>query len=290
MESRRPDHRFAQDQRRGLTGNTALKAEYRARSESLGRGRPAHGIHSALGFTACDNLKERLQKFLAEAGVASRRASEQLIVDGRVAVNGQTVRELGAKVESGKDKVTLDGQSIRIKRKIYLALNKPRGLVCSRKDDLGRPTVYQLLPQEWSHLHSVGRLDFNSEGLLFLTNDGQFSLQLTHPRYGIHKKYIATVDGRVEPEMLRRFTQGIWHGGERFKAEKARLLSSSQSQSVIELDLAEGKYREVRRLFESQGRAVKRLQRIQVGKIKLGELRPGKWRTLTPTEIKSLLS
>jgi pseudouridine synthase len=235
-------------------------------------------------------LNERLQKFLAEAGVASRRAAEQIIVAGRVAVNGNIASTLGTKVDPLHDQVTLDGRPVRPKRKIYLALNKPRGVVCSRKDDLGRPTVYELLPKEWDHLHSVGRLDFNSEGLLFLTNDGAFSLRLTHPRYGVHKKYLATVDGRVEPQTLRRFVQGVWYQGERFKAEKARLLSSSSSQSIVELDLAEGKYREVRRLFESQGQSVKRLQRIQIGKIKLGELKPGKWRTLTDPEIKSLLS
>jgi 23S rRNA pseudouridine2605 synthase len=234
-------------------------------------------------------LKERLQKFLSQAGIASRRAGEQVILAGRVSVNGEVVAQLGAKVDPDHDRVTVDGQPVRVKRKIYLALNKPRGLVCSHKDELGRPTVYELLPKEWAHLHSVGRLDFNSEGLLFLTNDGQFSLHLTHPRYGVHKKYVATVEGRVEPSMLRKFTEGISYEGERFKAEKARLLSSSSSHSVIELDLAEGKYREVRRLFESQGRVVKRLLRVQVGKIKLGELRPGKWRTLTPVEIKSLL-
>jgi 23S rRNA pseudouridine2605 synthase len=183
----------------------------------------------------------------------------------------------------------VDGQPVRARRKLYVALNKPPGLVCSRKDEFERPTIYQLLPKEWAHLHSVGRLDYNSEGLLFLTNDGEFSLRLTHPRYAVHKKYLATVEGRVEPEMLRRFTHGVWYEGERFKAEKARLVSASQAQSVVELDLAEGKYREVRRLFESQGRTVKRLQRVQVGKIKLGELRPGKWRTLTEAEIKSLL-
>jgi 23S rRNA pseudouridine2605 synthase len=235
-------------------------------------------------------LKERLQKFLAEAGVASRRAAEQIIVAGRVGVNGNTVTTLGTKVDPLHDHVTLDGRPVRVKRKIYLALNKPRGLVCSHKDELGRPTIYDLLPREWIHLHSVGRLDFNSEGLLFLTNDGAFSLRLTHPRYGVHKKYLATVEGRVEPEILRRFTQGVEYEGERFKAEKARLVTSSQSKTVVELDLAEGKYREVRRLFESQGKSVKRLQRIQIGKIKLGELGPGKWRTLTEPEIKSLLS
>jgi len=230
----------------------------------------------------------RLQKFLADAGVASRRASEQLIRAGRVAVNGQTVSELGTRIEP-RSQVTVDGQPIRSKRKIYIALNKPPGLVCSRNDELGRPTIYELLPREWRHLHSVGRLDFNSEGLLFLTNDGDLTLRLTHPRYGIHKKYVVLVEEKVEEEMLRKFQQGVWFQGERFKTEKARLISASRSQSVVELELAEGKYREVRRLFESQGKTVKRLQRVQIGKIKLGELPPGKWRTLTEPEIKSLL-
>src|SRR5438270_741325 len=141
----------------------------------------------------------RLQKFLAEAGVASRRASEQVIREGRVSVNGETVTELGSKVDPGHDRVVVDGKPVKSKRKIYIALNKPRGLVCSKKDELARPTIYELLPKEWGHLNSVGRLDFNSEGLIFLTNDGEFSLHLTHPRYGVHKKYVAMVEGRVEP-------------------------------------------------------------------------------------------
>ena len=235
-------------------------------------------------------MKLRLQKYLAEAGVASRRAGEQMILAGRVAVNGCPIQELGFKIEPKQDQVSVDGKVVRAKRKIYLALNKPRGLVCSRKDELARPTIYELLPREWGHLHSVGRLDYNSEGLIFLTNDGEFSLHLTHPRYSVHKKYLATIEGRVQEEMLRRFTQGVWYEGERFKAISARLISANQSHSVVELELAEGKYREVRRLFESQGRTVKRLQRVQIGRIKLGELPPGKWRTLTEPEIKSLLS
>ena len=221
--------------------------------------------------------------------MASRRAGEQMIREGRVAVNGGTVRELGFKVDPAQDQVAVDGKTARTKRKIYLALNKPRGLVCSRKDELDRPTIYELLPKEWSHLHSVGRLDFNSEGLIFLTNDGEFSLRLTHPRYGVHKKYLATVEGKVDQDVLRRFTLGVWSEGEHFKAVTVRLVSANQSRSVVELDLAEGKYREVRRLFESQGRTVKRLQRIQIGKIKLGELPPGKWRALTEVERKSLV-
>jgi 23S rRNA pseudouridine2605 synthase len=139
-------------------------------------------------------------------------------------------------------------------------------------------------------VHSVGRLDFNSEGLIFLTNDGQFALRLTHPRYGVRKKYTATIEGEVGGDILKRFTQGIFDGGERLKALSARLVSGSRARSVVELELGEGKNREVRRLFESQGLLVRRLQRTQIGKIKLGELKPGRWRTLTETEIKTLLS
>jgi 23S rRNA pseudouridine2605 synthase len=232
----------------------------------------------------------RLQKFLAEAGVASRRAGEQIILAGRVTVNGEPVQELGRKVDPRHDHVAVDGKELRVKRKLYVALHKPPGLVCSRDDEHQRPTIYELLPKEWGHLHTVGRLDYPSEGLIFLTNDGQLSLRLTHPRYGVRKKYLATVEGRVPGETLRLFTQGVWHQGEKLKAEKARLVSGRQERSVVELELAEGKNREVRRLFESQGLTVKRLQRIAIGKIKLGELRLGKWRTLTEPEIKSLLS
>lgn len=231
----------------------------------------------------------RLQKFLADAGVASRRASEELIVAGRVEVNGELVRQLGSKVDPDRDRVTVDGKPVRVKRKLYVALHKPRGCVCSRKDEHNRPTIYELLPKEWSNIYSVGRLDYDTEGLIFLTNDGEFALRLTHPRYGVRKKYLATVDGRVEHEIVEKFTRGVFHMGEKLKAERVHIVSASLSRSVVELELAEGKNREVRRLFESQGKTVKRLQRIQIGKIKLGELKPGKWRTLTETEIKSLL-
>jgi pseudouridine synthase len=240
--------------------------------------------------SALRTLNVRLQKFLADAGVASRRAAEQFILDGRIAVNGKIIRQLGTKVDPVHDGVTVDSKPVRVRRKIYVALHKPAGCVCSHADELGRPTIYDLLPKEWQIVHSVGRLDFNSEGLIFLTNDGQFALRLTHPRYGVRKKYIATVEGEVGGEMLERFTQGIFDGGERLKALSARLISGSRARSVVELELGEGKNREVRRLFESQGLAVKRLQRTQIGKIKLGELKPGRWRALTETEIKTLLS
>lgn len=232
----------------------------------------------------------RLQKFLAESGVASRRASEAIILEGRVSVNGQIVRKLGTTIEPARDQVELDGRPLKVRRKIYIALNKPPGFLCTRKDDLGRMTILELLPREWDHLVSVGRLDRESEGLLFLTNDGDFALRLTHPRYGVRKIYRAAVEGKVEPQMLKRFIQGIEDAGETLKAEKARIITANNSHSVVELELAEGRNREVRRLFASQEMEVTRLQRIQIGRIKLGELPIGKWRTLTETEIKSLLA
>lgn len=235
-------------------------------------------------------MNVRLQKFLAEAGVASRRAAEQFILAGRVAVNGKIIRELGTKIDPAHDKIFFDGRPVRARNKIYLALNKPPGCVCSRKDELGRPTIYDLLPAEWSVASSVGRLDFNSEGLIFLTNDGQFALRLTHPRYGVRKIYLATVEGEVTRAMLESFKKGIFHEGEKLKALAAKIISGSRARSVVELELAEGKNREVRRLFESQGLTVKKLQRTQIGKIKLGELKPGKWRTLNAVEIKTLIS
>ena len=232
----------------------------------------------------------RLQKYLAEAGVASRRASEQFILEGRVTVNGEVVRVLGTKVEPGHDKVVFDGQPVKLRRKMYVVLHKPPGYICSRNDPEKRRTVGELLPKEWQNLHSVGRLDNQSEGLLFLTNDGEFSLRLTHPRYGTRKTYVVTVEGKFQGEILDRFRRGIEDAGEILKAERARLISASNSRSVVELQLAEGKNREVRRLFECVGYKVLRLVRTQIGPIKLGELPIGKWRTLTEPEIKSLLS
>lgn len=232
----------------------------------------------------------RLQKFLADAGVASRRAAEALILEGRVAVNGHVVRLLGSKVDPVHDQVTADGKPVKERKKIYLALHKPVGCVCSHQDELGRPTIYEFIPKEWQMVNSVGRLDFNTEGLIFLTNDGQFALRLTHPRYGVRKKYVVTTEGPVPPEALAQFTRGVFSGGEKLKADKARFMGTSRSKSVVELELSEGKNREVRRLFESQNLLVRRLQRLQIGKIKLGELKPGKWRALTAAEIKTLLA
>ena len=221
--------------------------------------------------------------------MASRRAAEQVILEGRVTVNGRPVRLLGTRVEPDGDTIAVDGRPVRVKRKLYVALHKPAGYVCSRRDERGRPAIHDLLPKEWQNLYSAGRLDFDSEGLIFLTNDGQFALCLTHPRYGVSKKYVATVEGGVQEDRLEQFLRGVWHAGEKLQARAVRLISASRARSVVELELGEGKNREVRRMFESLGLTVKRLQRIQIGKIKLGELKSGRWRILTETEIRTLL-
>lgn len=231
----------------------------------------------------------RLQKFLAEAGVASRRASERLIVDGEVKVNGRVVTELGTKVDAEHDQVTVSGKPVSARRKLYVALNKPCGFLCTRSDPEQRNVVGDLLPREWGNLFTVGRLDRDSEGLIFLTNDGEFSLKLTHPRYNVRKTYVAVVEGRVSGAALGRFTTGIEEAGDLLKAEKARLVSANNSHSIVEVELAQGKNREVRRLFQALGHQVVELCRVQIGPIKLGELKSGKWRVMTPAELKSLL-
>jgi len=231
----------------------------------------------------------RLQKYLAEAGVASRRASEEVITAGRVTVNGRVASQLGAKVDPQHDRVAVDGRVLAPKRRLYIAVNKPPGVVCTRGTEDDRKRIAELLPREWTELFTVGRLDCQSEGLIFLTNDGDFCLKLTHPRYGIPRIYVAWVEGRVTPEMLKNFTEGVLSAGEKLQARRARLISANNSNSVVELELTEGKNREVRRLFETQKLTVRRLQRIQIGPIKLGQLPLGKWRALSAPEIKSLI-
>lgn len=231
----------------------------------------------------------RLQRFLAEAGVGSRRTCEEWIRAGRVAVNGQVVRLMGSKVDPIKDQVRFDGQPVGLQRKIYLALHKPSGCLCTLRDPEGRPTVSDLVPEAWRGLYPVGRLDWDSEGLLFLTNDGQFALRLTHPRFGCKKIYQVVVAGPVDPRMLQTLVRGVFEGGQRLRAQRARVVASRGDHVVVEVELTEGKNREVRRMFATLGVPVRKLKRIQIGSVKLGTLRRGRWRTLTDQEIDSLL-
>ncbi|HKX61769.1 MAG TPA: pseudouridine synthase [Verrucomicrobiae bacterium] len=232
----------------------------------------------------------RLQKVIAEAGIASRRAAEQIILAGRVDVNGETVRTLGQKVRPGVDRISVDGVRIKAKRKLYVAVHKPKGYLCTRKDPFERRTIGDLLPAEWAHLASVGRLDNDSEGLIFMTNDGEFTLRLSHPRYAVRKTYHLTVEGKTDESIPHRFKSGVEEGGERLKAVSCRVLSINNTRTVLEVVLVEGKNRELRRMCLALGLTALRVHRVQIGPIKIGELRSGKWRTLTEAEIKSLLS
>jgi len=234
-------------------------------------------------------MEMRLQKLLADAGVASRRASEEIIRAGRVTVNGERVIRLGTRVDPERDTVAVDGGVLKARRLLHVAIHKPRVYLCTRKDPQERQVVADLLPAEWNHLYPVGRLDRDSEGLLLLTNDGEFCLRLTHPRFRIRKTYHASIRGRVTTRLLDRLCRGVNHQGEHLHAQRARLRSSQETTSEVELELTEGKYHEVRRLFASQGCEVVRLVRTQIGPIRLGELAVGKWRTLTPAEVKTLL-
>lgn len=237
----------------------------------------------------------RLQKILSAAGIASRRAGEKLILEGRVSVNGRPVSELGAKADPAHDRVTVDGRPVSARRQIYVALNKPAGVLCTRRDEPGRAVppdrlvVGDLLPAEWAHLFPVGRLDRDTEGLLLLTNDGEFSLRLTHPRYQVAKVYEATVSGPLPPAVLTQLTTGILDQGENLKADRAELVVGNNTRSTVRLTLTEGKNREIRRMFESLGREVEQLRRLQIGPLRLGELRVGKWRVLTAAEVGALL-
>jgi len=230
----------------------------------------------------------RLQKFLAQAGIASRRASEAIILAGRVEVNGRSVTRLGTQVDPAKDVVTVSGKPIQPLSHRYVAVHKPKGVLCTRKDERGRALLGDLLPPDWD-LKPVGRLDRDSEGLIFATNDGEFALRMTHPRYNVPKVYTVEVKGKVPQTALTQFTEGVEDAGELLRARKATLVSSTRARSIVRIELTEGKNREVRRLFATQKIKVIRLTRMQIGKIKLGELPPGKWRTLTETEIQTLL-
>ena len=193
-------------------------------------------------------------------------------------------------MDSKTDVVTVDGQTIRPRKKVYIALNKPEGCVTTKRDEGGKKDVMSFLPARWQHLHPVGRLDKDTEGLLLLTNDGELSLQVSHPRFGITKQYVVLVNGRVAGKVIQKICQGIEDRGEKLKALNGKIVSANNTHSTVELELAEGRNHEVRRLFAACDHKVEKLCRIRVGCVNLGELPSGKWRTLTDSEIKSLLS
>lgn len=231
----------------------------------------------------------RLQKYLSQAGIASRRASEALIQAGRVEVNGETVRELGTKVDPEHDRVRVDGRPAKPARTAWIGFHKPRGAVCTRKDPQGRTTIYDLLPDELRALFTVGRLDADSEGLLLLTNDGDVANRMLHPRYGMEREYEVVVHGIPEVGAVERLTSGVMLEDGRARAERAELLeSAAPGRGRLRIILKEGRKREVRRMLDAIGHRVERLRRIRYGPIRLGELRSGEWRVLDEEEIAAL--
>lgn len=233
--------------------------------------------------------KMRLQKYLALCGVASRRAAEKLITDGRVAVNGTIVTELGTKV-SPRDKVTFDGKLISNgEKKIYIAINKPVGYLSSASDDRGRQTVIDLVKDDFpERLYPVGRLDYDTEGLIFLTNDGDFTYAVTHPKHNIDKTYEAIIRGRLTEDEVVSLCRGVDIGDFITSPAVVDIEDERDGKSVVRITIHEGKNRQVRKMFEAVGHRVLKLKRISVGKVKLGNLKSGKWRELTEREINSL--
>lgn len=261
---------------------------------------------------------ERLQKILSHAGIASRRASERLMVDGRVTVNGRTVRELGAKATLTDD-IRVDGRRIKLpERYRYLLLNKPRGYVTTRSDPQRRPTVIDLLDRVKEYVYPAGRLDYDSEGLLLLTNDGDLAARLTHPRNGVPKVYRAQVLGVPDARDLARLSKGVVINGRMSRSAEVRLISGTGRRtsatatrvraasgrsdptahdrrrrpaagtSVLEITIREGRNRQVRKMCDAIGHPVERLSRIAMGPIRDSRLKPGQWRDLTPIEIRKL--
>jgi pseudouridine synthase len=236
-------------------------------------------------------LLVRLNKFLSEAGVASRRGADRLILEGRVRVNGSVVDELGSKVEEGKDLVQVDGRRVASgSRLIYVLLNKPTGYLVTLKDPFGRPTVRELLPPAMGRVYPVGRLDLESEGLLLLTNDGELAYRLTHPKFGIKKTYIARVKGEPDRKTIARLGEGVYVEGKKTAPAKVALLAHSPRSSWLRLELYEGRKREVREMCRVVGHDVVELKRTGFGGLSLDKLKPGEWRFLEPREVRGLMS
>ncbi|MGH7340570.1 MAG: pseudouridine synthase [Candidatus Rokuibacteriota bacterium] len=233
----------------------------------------------------------RLQKFLSQAGIASRRAAEELIRSGRVRVNGETVAELGTKVDPSRDAVEVDGRMVRPAARVWIAVYKPRGLVSTRSDPEGRRTLYDVLPPRFRRLFYVGRLDRVSEGLMLLTNDGDAAHRLLHPRYGVSREYEVSLAGRLTKAERDRLLDGVTLEDGLARAESIRATGRSQTgASRVRIVLREGRKREVRRMFEAVGHRVRRLVRVRYGPVDLGELEPGAWRELTDAEVERIKS
>ncbi len=229
----------------------------------------------------------RLQKYMADCGVASRRASEQLILEGRVTVNGVTVTELGTKVEEG-DKVQFDGVTITPqKKKVYIMLYKPDKVMSTASDPEGRTTVLDLVDEK-VRLYPVGRLDYHTEGLILLVNDGDAAYHLTHPKFEIEKEYLAVIQGEISREEVLKLQAGVIIDGEKTAEAKVRVTEITDHTTSLSVIIHEGRNRQVRKMFEAINKKVIHLTRVRHGELMLSGLKPGQWRHLTDKEIEYL--
>jgi len=230
---------------------------------------------------------ERINKYLAHAGLGSRRHCEDLVRAGRVSVAGQVVRELGTRVDPDQE-VCVDGRPIHGERLVYWLVNKPRGHLCTNSDPAGRPRAVDLLPHVPERVYTVGRLDEDSEGLLLLTNDGDLAHRLMHPRFGVDKTYLAQVAGVPRYADMEKLREGVWLSDGRVKAKSARKLKTQGQSAWLRIVLNEGKNREIRRMLARLEHKVLRLIRVGLGPIQLGRLKKGRARPLTGQELRQL--
>lgn len=232
----------------------------------------------------------RIQKALSQAGAASRRAVEQMVLEGRVSVNGEQVRELPCFVDLAADEVRLDGTRVRApsSRKVYFLLNKPRGVACTQHDPQGRPRAVDLIPPIGERVYCVGRLDIESTGLILLTNDGELTQHLTHPSSGVVKRYVAEVDGRPTAEAIAALKAGTYLDGRRTRPAVVKVLRRSNKRSLLEIGLSEGRNREIRRVLARLGHRVRRLKRVAIGPVTDKGLKVGGYRRLRAAEVAAL--
>ena len=239
-----------------------------------------------------ENMGEilRLQKYIAMCGVASRRAAEALILESKVQVNGKTVREMGTKIEIGADRVTVSGTPIHATlKKYYIMLNKPAGYVSTAADQFGRPTVIDLVKEDINErIFPVGRLDYDTEGLLILTNDGEFAQRVTHPKYKTDKTYIAVITGGIAIRALGKLRRGVDIGDFVTSPADVEIIDAKAGKTTLQIVIHEGKNRQVRRMLEAVGCKLDYLKRIKIGTVELGNLPLGRWRHLTSHEINYL--
>lgn len=235
-------------------------------------------------------MSERVQKIIAKAGICSRRKAEELIVDGRVKVNGKTITELGVKANPEADVIKVDGEVIKpLKKKVYIMLNKPTGVVTTRSDEKNRDTVMDLLRhEEKKALFPVGRLDLNSEGLLLITNDGDFADLLTSPTHKVEKTYLIKVRGVPAEKTIDRLKKGILIDGRKTRRAKVQLLGH-KNNSWMEITISEGRNNQIRKMMQKVGHPVVKLRRIKIGDLELGDLQLGDFRRLTENEVNSLI-